>query len=54
MVSDMEVHMKQRCVSELFHAEKLLPLIFIDVERLWRPNSGCEHSVAEDGDFQQW
>ena len=24
------------------------------VECLWRPNSGCEHSEAVDGAFQQW
>ena len=25
MVSDMEVHMKQRCVTEFLHAEKMAP-----------------------------
>ena len=25
MVSDMEVHIKQRCATELFHAEKMAP-----------------------------
>ena len=26
MASDMEVHMKERCVIEFFHAEKMAPI----------------------------
>ncbi|MEQ5179387.1 hypothetical protein [Proteus genomosp. 6] len=49
MVSDMEVCMKQSCVTEFLHVEKMAP---IDIH--WRPNSGCEHSKAVGVAFQQW
>ena len=56
MVTDMEVHMKQKCVIELLCVEK--NGTYWDsstlTECLWRPNSGCEHSEAVGGAFQQW
>ena len=42
MASDMEVHMKQRCVTEFLHVEKMAP---IDIH--WR-------SEVVSGVFQQW
>jgi len=51
MVSDMEVHMKKWCVTELFHVEKIAAVDL--AEHLWRPNSECEHSEAVDSVFQQ-
>ena len=45
MVSDVEVCMKQRCVTEFLHVEKWHPLAFIDAcKSFWRPNSGYENS----------
>ena len=32
MASDMEVHMKQRCVTEFLHAENIVPT---DIHRHW-------------------
>ena len=55
-VSDMEAHAKQRYTTEVLHTKKngtywhSLTL----AECLWRPNSGCEHSEAVGGAFQQW
>ena len=48
MVSDMEVCMERRCVTELFHVEKMAPvdLQLMIAERLWRPNSGCEYNAG--------
>lgn len=37
---EIEVYMKQRCVTDFFHAEKLL------AEHLWRSNNECEHIKA--------
>jgi len=48
-VSDVEVGMKQRRVTEFLHVEKMAP---IDIH--WRTNSGCEHSKAVGVAFQQW
>ena len=49
IVFHMAVSMKQRCVIEFpcWHSSAL-------AEHLWRPNSGCEHSQAIGGAFQQW
>ena len=56
MVSDAEVWMKQKCVAEFLHVEKLHPMTFINVaEYLWRPKSGCEHSKEVGGKtVKQW
>jgi len=56
MVSDVEVHMKQRGGTEFLHVEKMAPT---DIhrclaERLWRPDDGCEHHEVVGGEFQQW
>ena len=54
MASNMEVWMKQRCVTELLHARKhgthwhSLTL----TEYLWRPCSEREHSEVVSGVFQ--
>jgi len=56
MAAHVDVHMKQRCVTEFLLVEKngtrwhSLML----AECFWRPNSGCEHSEAVGGVFQQW
>ena len=56
MVSDMEVCMKQSCVTESFHAEKngthWCSLML--AEHFWKPSNGCEHSETVGGAFQQW
>ena len=50
--SDVGVEMKQRGMIEFLHVEHMAPTWAL-VERLWRPNSGCEHSGG--GTFQwQW
>ena len=55
MASDMEVHMKQRCVTEQLHAAETAPTDVLTLaERFWRPTSGCEHSGAAGGVLQQW
>ena len=41
MVYDVEVRVKQRCVTEFLNAEKMVP---IDIQCLWRTNSGYVHS----------
>ena len=53
MASDMEVPMKQRCVTEFLHVEKNCTHwhSFTLAEQLWRPNSGCEHSEVVGGAF---
>ena len=53
MASDMEVHMKQKCVTEFLHMEKMAYLSTL-AKCLWRPNCGCERSEAVGGAFQQW
>jgi len=54
MTSDMEVCLKQRCVTEYLYVEKMAP---IDINwyllYTWRPTSGCELSEAAGGVFQQ-
>ena len=50
MVSDMEVYMKQRCVTEFHHAKNGTNLLSLTLaECLQIPNSGCEHSKAVGG-----
>ena len=54
MASDMEVCMKQRCVIEFLHKEKIASVdIYQHFECFWRPTSGCEHSETVDDVFQQ-
>jgi len=55
MASDMEVHTKQRCVTEFLHAEIMAPYWHSSTleERLWRSNSRCEHREGLSGAFQQ-
>ena len=57
MVSDMEVHMKQRCVTEFLHVEKSAPT---DIHR-YLLNTYRDQTVGEStgshfgsGMFQQW
>jgi len=51
----MEVHIKPRTGIEFPCAEKVACIdIHWLVERLWRPNSGSEHSEIVSGAFQQW
>jgi len=56
MVSEMEVGMKQRCVTEFLHAEQMALTDTHQhlLECLWRSNGGCEHSEVMDAAFQQW
>ncbi len=51
IIFDIIVGMKQRSVTEFLHAEKNSHPLTL-AERLWRPNSGCEHSEAVGGAFQ--
>ena len=55
MSSDKEVYMKQRCVIEFVHAEKITP---IDIHQyllnVCEQVSVCEHSEVVSGVFQQW
>ena len=56
IVSDLEVHMKQRGVTEILCAEKKRDIHWHSsmlAEHLWRSNRGCEHSEAVGGVFQQ-
>jgi len=55
MASDVEEHMKQRCVTEFLHVEKNGTLwhSLVLSERLWKPNSGCEHSEVGGSALQQ-
>ena len=55
MVSDMEVCMKQQCVTEFLHAEKNDTHWHSSAlaECLWRPSSVREHSEEVGGAFQQ-
>jgi len=48
----MEVHMKQRSVTEFLHVEKKWHPLTL-AEHLWKPNSRC-HTEAMSGAFQQW
>ena len=48
-----KVQMKQRCVTEFLHVEKItLSSVFVDC--LWKPISGCVHRESVSGVFQQW
>jgi len=51
-----EVHLKQRCITEFFPCRKNCTHWHSSVlaERLWRPNSRCEHSKVVGGVFQHW
>ena len=44
MVPDMQVHMKQRYITESS----------VHAKCLWKPKSGCEHSEVVGGAVQQW
>ena len=49
MVSDMEVHRKQKRVTEFFHTEKMAPTgIHQHLLNIYR----CEHSEVVSGAFQ--
>ena len=54
--SDMEVHMKQRCVNRIPPCRKNGPHWHSSVlaEHFWRPNSGWYHGEAVGGAFQHW
>ena len=52
MVSATEVHMKQRCVTEFLHVEKLHPLIFINACWTFTDQAGDVSTVG--GAFEQW
>ena len=56
MASDMEVQMKQKCVTEFLDVEKFCTHWHSSTlgEHLRRPNSGCEHTEAVGAAFQQW
>jgi len=56
MVSDVEVQMKQRWVSEFLHAEKKWhPLTFISAcWKFMEIKQQMSHSEAVGGAFQQW
>ena len=55
VMSDKEVYVKQRCVTEFFHMEKKKEkLHHLHLLVLAEPNRGCEHSEAVSGVFQQW
>jgi len=49
MASDMEVRMKQRCVIELLHAEKIAP---IDIHR--RLLNVCGDQTVDVSTVRQW
>ena len=54
MASDMESCIKQRCVTEFLHAEKMAPT---DIHRHWLNIYGdqtVDVSTAVGGKFQQW
>jgi len=48
--------MKQGCITEFLHAEKngTHCLALMLAERLWRPNTGCQHGEMVGGVLQQW
>ena len=56
MASDVEVCMKQMCVTEFLHAEKngthWHSLMLAEDSR--KTKSGCEHSEVVGGTFQHW
>ena len=55
MASDTLACMKQRHVTELFHAESMTHWYSLMLaECLWTSNSGYEHSEVVGGAFQQW
>jgi len=53
--SEMEVQMKQRCITEFLTVEKSCTHCHSSTlpERLWRPKSGCEHTEVVGNAFQQ-
>ena len=56
MVSGMKVGMNQRCGTEFLLVEKSCNYwhSLTLAEHLLRPTSGCQHSEAVGGAFQQW
>lgn len=45
---------RQKCVTKFFHMEKMASSdAHWHLELFWRPNSGCEHSEAAGGAFEQ-
>lgn len=56
LMPDMEVPMRQRCLTEFLSTgkKKWHPLIYTNTsEYLQRPNRGCEHSETVGSAFQQ-
>jgi len=54
MASEMEVHMKQMCVTDFLCEEKMATSdIHQQLLITWRLNSGCEHTEEVAGAFQQ-
>ena len=51
MVSNMEVCLKEGCVTEFLQVERMTP---IDIQQHLLNISGCEHSDVVGGAFQQW
>ena len=52
---DMEVHIKQRCGIEFFHAEKVASTdIHWRLLNFYGNQTGCEHSELIGGTFWQW
>ena len=55
MVCDMEMQMKQRCVTEFLHAETIAPTdVHHSVLNVYGDQTGSKHSEAVGGAFQQW
>jgi len=50
--SDMEIHMKKRCVTDFCGEKCTRRNTLILAECLWRPINGCEHNEAVGGAFQ--
>ena len=54
MVSDMEVHVKQRCVTEFLHAEKMAPTdIHLCLLNIYGDQTVHVNTEAVGGAFQQ-
>ena len=67
MVPDMEVRMEERCVTEILHEEKLLPLTFINLlnidgdqtmkrssVRQWAVRFSVSNSDMKDKPHHKW
>jgi len=55
MTSDVEVRMKQRCVIEFLHVEKMASIdIYLCLLSVYGDQTVDEHSKVVGGVFQQW